>query len=157
MITLDKVKGVGPRTKMLFNKLGIDNVDDLVTHYPFRYERIVKSDLAVANEMDKVIIDGKVDSAPILIRLKGNLNKMNVRVVTSDGKVVGVSIFNRAFLKSSLTVGVSVTVFGKFEKSKNIILASEIRMGLLSKGEKIESVYHGTVGLNSKNIGNKKY
>lgn len=152
MITLDKVKGVGPRTKMLFNKLGIESVDDLVSHYPFRYERIVRSDLSSANEMDKVIIDGKVDSAPILIRLKGNLNKMNVRVVTSDGKVVGVSIFNRAFLKSSLVVGSNVTVFGKFEKSKNIILASEIRLGLLPRGEKIESVYHGTAGLPSKNI-----
>lgn len=152
LITLDKVKGVGPRTKMLFGKLGIENVDDLVSHYPFRYEKITRSDLSTANEMDKVIVDGKIDSAPILIRLKGNLNKMNVRVVTSDGKVVGVSIFNRAFLKSSLTVGSSVTVFGKFEKSKNIILASEIRMGLLPKGEKIESVYHGTAGLSSKNI-----
>lgn len=152
MITLDKVKGVGPRTKMLFNKLGIENVDDLVSHYPFRYERITRSNLQEANEMDKVIIDGKIDSAPILVRLKGNLNKMNVRVVTSDGKVVGVSIFNRAFLKSSLTVGANVTVFGKFEKSKNIILASEIRLGLLPKGEKIESVYHGTAGLASKNI-----
>ena len=152
MITLDKVKGVGPRTKMLFNKLGIESVDDLVSHYPFRYEKIVRSDLSGANEMDKVIIDGKVDSAPILIRLKGNLNKMNVRVVTSDGKVVGVSIFNRAFLKSSLAVGSNVTVFGKFEKSKNIILASEIRLGLLPRGEKIESVYHGTAGLASKNI-----
>lgn len=152
MITLDKVKGVGPRTKMLFNKLGIENVDDLVSHYPFRYERITRSNLQEANEMDKVIIDGKIDSAPILVRLKGNLNKMNVRVVTSDGKVVGVSIFNRAFLKSSLTVGANVTVFGKFEKSKNIILASEIRLGLLPKGEKIESVYHGTAGLTSKNI-----
>lgn len=152
MITLDKVKGVGPRTKMLFNKLGIESVDDLVSHYPFRYEKIVRSDLSSANEMDKVIIDGKVDSAPILIRLKGNLNKMNVRVVTSDGKVVGVSIFNRAFLKSSLAVGSNVTVFGKFEKSKNIILASEIRLGLLPRGEKIESVYHGTAGLASKNI-----
>ncbi len=152
MITLDKVKGIGPRTKMLFGKLGIENVDDLVSHYPFRYEKITKSDLSTAKELDKVIIDGKIDSAPILIRLKGNLNKMNVRVVTSDGKVVGVSIFNRAFLKNSLTVGASVTVFGKFEKSKNIILASEIRMGLLPKGEKIESVYHGTAGLSSKNI-----
>jgi len=152
LITLDKVKGVGPRTKMLFNKLGIENVDDLVSHYPFRYERITRNNLQEANEMDKVIIDGKIDSAPILVRLKGNLNKMNVRVVTSDGKVVGVSIFNRAFLKSSLTVGANVTVFGKFEKSKNIILASEIRLGLLPKGEKIESVYHGTAGLASKNI-----
>jgi len=152
VITLDKVKGVGPKATMLLNRLGIENVDDLVSHYPFRYEMITRSDLNEANEMDKVIIDGKVDGAPILIRLKGNLNKMNVRVVTSSGKVVGVSIFNRAFLKSSLTVGANVTVFGKYEKSKNIILASEIRLGLLPKGEKIESVYHGTAGLTSKNI-----
>lgn len=152
MITLDKVKGVGPKSQMLLGKLGIENVDDLVSHYPFRYEKIVRSDLSEANEMDKVIIDGKVDSAPILIRLKGNLNKMNIRVVTSEGKVVGVSIFNRAFLKNQLTVGTSITVFGKYEKSKNIILASEIRMGLLASGTKIESVYHGTAGLSSKNI-----
>ena len=152
MISLDKVKGVGPKATMLLNKLGIQNVDDLVSHYPFRYDLITRSNLEESNEMDKVIIDGKVDSAPILIRLKGNLNKMNIRVITSTGKVVGVSIFNRAFLKSSLTVGTNITVFGKYEKSKNIILASEIRLGLLSKGEKIESVYHGTAGLTSKNI-----
>ncbi len=152
MITLDKVKGVGPRTKMLLKKLNIESVEDLVSHYPYRYEKIKRSNLDEAQELDKVIIDGKVDNAPILIRLKGNLNKMNVRVVTSDGKVVGVSIFNRAFLKSSLTVGANITVFGKFEKSKNIILASEIRLGLLPKGEKIESIYHGTAGLNSKTI-----
>lgn len=152
MISLDKVKGVGPKATMLLNKLGIQNVDDLVSHYPFRYDLITRSNLEESDEMDKVIIDGKVDSAPILIRLKGNLNKMNIRVITSTGKVVGVSIFNRAFLKSSLTVGTNVTVFGKYEKSKNIILASEIRLGLLSKGEKIESVYHGTAGLTSKNI-----
>ena len=152
VMTLDKVKGVGPKATMLLNKLGINDVDDLVSYYPYRYDLITKSNLEEVNEMDKVIIDGKVDGAPILIRLKGNLNKMNIRVVTSDGKVVGVSIFNRAFLKSSLTVGSSVTVFGKYEKSKNIILASEIRLGLLPKGEKIESVYHGTAGLASKNI-----
>ena len=152
MISLDKVKGVGPKAKMLLNKLGIENVDDLVSHYPFRYDLITRSNLDTQEEMAKVIIDGKVDSAPILIRLKGNLNKMNIRLVTSTGKVVGVSIFNRAFLKNSLTVGSNITVFGKYEKSKNIILASEIRLGLLSKGEKIESVYHGTAGLSSKNI-----
>ena len=152
MITLDKVKGVGPKSTMLLGKLGINNVDDLVSHYPYRYDYITRSDLSKVEEMNKVIIDGKVDGAPILIRLKGNLNKMNVRVVTSEGKVVGVSIFNRAFLKSSLTVGASVTVIGKYEKSKNIIQASEIRLGLLPKGEKIESVYHGTAGLTSKNI-----
>ena len=121
VITLDKVKGIGPKTIMLFNKLGITNVDELVSHYPFRYDLITRTDLSKAEEGDKVIIDGKIDSVPILIRLRGSLNKMNIRLVTSTGKIVGVSIFNRAFLKSSLKVGTSVTVFGKFEKSKNII------------------------------------
>ena len=115
MITLDKVKGIGPKSKMLLGKLGIETVEDLVSHYPFRYEKIVRSDLSKAEEQDKVIIDGKVDGAPILVRLKGNLNKMNIRVVTGEGKVVGVSIFNRAFLKSQLTVGTSITVFGKYD------------------------------------------
>ena len=152
MIALDKVKGIGPRSKMLLGKLGIETIDDLVSHYPYRYDLIKRTDLLEASDMDKVIIDGKVDGAPILIRLKGNLNKMNIRVITSTGKVVGVSIFNRAFLKNQLTVGTNITVFGKYEKTKNIILASEIRMGLLPKGEKIESVYHGTAGLSSKNV-----
>ena len=152
MITLDKVKGIGPRSKMLLGKLNINTIDDLVSHYPYRYDIIKRTDLLTANDMDKVIIDGKVDGAPILIRLKGNLNKMNIRVVTTTGKVVGVSIFNRAFLKKDLSVGTNITVFGKYDKSKNIILASEIRIGLLPKGEKIESVYHGTSGLSSKNI-----
>ncbi|MDD5980334.1 MAG: ATP-dependent DNA helicase RecG [bacterium] len=152
MIDISKVKKIGPKTVMLLNKLNIYSVLDLTTHFPYRYDLIKRSDLKSCNEEDKVIIDGKVDSIPILIRLKNNLNKMNFRLTTSDGNIVGVSIFNRAFLKKSLEVGTSITVFGKFEKQKNIIVASEIRVGLLPKGERIEPVYHGTVGLNSKTL-----
>lgn len=150
-MTIKEVKGIGPKSEMLLNKLNINTVLDLVTHYPFRYDFIKRSDLRNLVD-DKVIIDGKIDCVPILIRLKGNLNKMNLRLITSDGMVVGVSIFNRAFLKNQLEVGSNVTVLGKYDKTKNIITASEIRMGLLPKDEKIEPVYHGTAGLTSKNI-----
>ena len=152
MISVEKVKGVGSRTSMLLKKLNINTVDDLVTHYPYRYEFIKRSNLKEKCEDDKVIIDGKVEMIPILVRLKGNLNKMNFRLATSTKEIVGVSIFNRAYLKNQLLVGTNITVFGKYEKNKNVILASEIRMGLLPKGEKIEAVYHGTVGLSSKAI-----
>jgi len=152
LISVEKVKGVGSRTSMLLKKLNINTVDDLVTHYPYRYEFIKRSNLKEKYEDDKVIIDGKVEMIPILVRLKGNLNKMNFRLATSTKEIVGVSIFNRAYLKNQLLVGTNITVFGKYEKNKNVILASEIRMGLLPKGEKIEAVYHGTVGLNSKAI-----
>lgn len=150
-MTLKEVKGIGPKSVMLLSKLNINTVLDLVTHYPYRYDFIKKSDLKNLTE-EKVIIDGKIDCVPILIRLKGNLNKMNLRLITSDGTVVGVSIFNRAFLKTQLEVGTNITVIGKYDKTKNIITASEIRIGLLPKDEKIEPVYHGTAGLNSKNI-----
>ena len=150
-MTIKEVKGIGPKSEMLLNKLNINTVLDLVTHYPFRYDFIKRSDLRNLID-DKVIIDGKIDCVPILIRLKGNLNKMNLRLITSDGMVVGVSIFNRAFLKNQLEVGSNVTVLGKYDKTKNIVTASEIRMGLLPKDEKIEPVYHGTAGLTSKNI-----
>ena len=152
MIDVSKVKKVGPKTVMLLNKLNIYSVLDLATHFPYRYDLIKRSDIKLASEEDRVIIDGKVDSVPILIRLKNNLNKMNLRLVTSDGSIVGVSIFNRAYLKKDLEVGANITVIGKYEKQKNIVVASEIRMGLLPKGEKIEPVYHGTVGLNSKSL-----
>ena len=76
---------------------------------------------------------------------------MNFRLVTPSG-VVGVSIFNRAFLKSQLTVGTGITVIGKLDKSKNVITASDIKMGLLSNKMRIEPVYHCTSGLTNKNL-----
>ncbi len=100
---------------------------------------------------DHIIIDGKVESVPILMRFKAGLNKMNFRFVTPSG-VVGVSIFNRAFLKSQLQVGTGITVIGKYDKKKNVITASEIKMGILSNKERIEPVYHCTNGLSNKNL-----
>ena len=152
LLDVKLVKGVGPKSLMLLQKLDIKTVDDLVTHYPYRYDLIKRTDLRNYNEQEKCIVDGKVDCTPILIRLKNNLNKMNVRLITSDGMIVGVSIFNRAYLKKDLEVGKEIIVIGKYEKEKNTIIASEIRMGLLPKGEKIEAVYHSTTSLNSKNL-----
>lgn len=152
MIKIEDVKGIGPKTATLLNKLDIYNVEDLVTHYPYRYDLIKRSNIKELNDGDKIIIDGKIDSVPILIRLKSKLNKMNFRLVTSDNNIIGVSIFNRSFLKQSLLVGSNVTVFGKYDKLKNVIIASNIRMGLLGDEAKIESIYRGTNGLNSKAI-----
>ena len=148
---LKDIKGVGPRALTLLSKIGINTVDDLVCHYPFRYEFLVRGNLAETNDGDHIIIDGKIESSPILVRFKVGLNKMNFRLVTASG-VVGVSIFNRAFLKSQLTVGTTVTVIGKFDKPKNVITASEIKMESLSNKVKIEPVYHLTSGLTNKNM-----
>ncbi|MBO5138923.1 MAG: ATP-dependent DNA helicase RecG [Bacilli bacterium] len=151
MTELKEVKGIGPKSLTLLNKININSIEDLVTHYPFRYEYLVRSNLGDVEDNGHIIIDGKVESVPILMRFKAGLNKMNFRLVTQSG-VVGVSIFNRAFMKSELQVGTGVTVIGKFDKKKNVITASEIKFGILSHKEKIEAVYHCTSGLTNKNL-----
>ena len=151
MTELKDVKSIGPKSLSLLNKINIHTIEDLVTHYPFRYDVLERNDLSEVEDGGKIIIDGKVESIPILMRFKAGLNKMNFRLVTPSG-VVGVSIFNRAFLKSQLTVGTGITVIGKLDKSKNVITASDIKMGVLSNKVRIEPVYHCTSGLTNKNI-----
>ena len=151
MAELKDVKGIGPKSLSLLNKINILTIEDLVTHYPFRYDFLERNDLREVEDGEKIIIDGKIESIPILMRFKAGLNKMNFRLVTPSG-VVGVSIFNRAFLKSKLLVGTDVIVIGKLDKQKNVITASDIKMGTLSNKVKIEPVYHCTNGLTNKNM-----
>ncbi len=150
-MALKDVRGIGPRSLNLLNKLGIITVDDLVTHYPFRYDILQRGSLTDTMDGEHIIIDGRIESSPILVRFKAGLNKMNFRLVTASG-VVGISIFNRAFLKSHLLVGTGVTVIGKFDRKKNVITASDIKLETLSAKIKIEPIYHLTNGLTNKNM-----
>ena len=154
MDKLSKVKGIGPKTEPLLNKIGIFTIDDLVTHYPFRYDVLKRSNLKeVRDPEEKIVIDGKVDSVPLVIRFRGGANKLNFRLATVDG-MVGVSIFGRAFLKNNLTIGQNVIVIGKYDYTKNIISASDIKFETLGNSTRIESVYHTTSGLSQKVLSN---
>ena len=154
MDKLSKVKGIGPKTEPLLNKIGIFTIDDLVTHYPFRYDVLKRSNLKeVRDSEEKIVIDGKVDSVPLVIRFRGGANKLNFRLATVDG-MVGVSIFGRAFLKNNLTIGQNVIVIGKYDYTKNIINASDIKFETLGNNTRIESVYHTTSGLSQKVLSN---
>ncbi len=150
MSELQKIKGIGPKGELLLNKLNIFNIEDLLSYYPTRYDVLERSNLKEVQEDEKVMIDGKIESMPIVLRFNKSLNKMNFRLVTVYG-MIGVSIFNRAFMKTNLKVGTSVIVIGKYDKSKNILNASDIRFGDLSC-KKIEPVYHLTSGLSRKSL-----
>ena len=151
LMDLLSIKGLGAKTKVLLEKLNIYTVEDLLTYYPCRYDFLQRSDLDNLKEDDKVIIDGRVESLPIILRFNKGLNKMNFRLASSK-HVVGVSIFNRAYLKTQLSIGTNVIVIGKYDKTKNIVTASDVRIGSLGNSLKIEPVYHLTTGITSKNL-----
>ena len=151
MDDLNLIKGIGPKTKGYLEKLNIYNVNDLICHFPFRYEILKRSDLFNLRQDDKIIIDGYIDSTPSVFRFKGKMNKMSFRLRTKEA-IINVVIFNRAFLKNNLTINKEITVIGKWDLLKNTIVASDIMFGLIGNEIKIEPIYHTVAGLGRKQI-----
>jgi len=148
---LESIAGVGDKTKQLLNRLGINNIDNLVNYYPYRYEVIARSDLKKLNQDDKIIIDGMVEQIPRVIRFKRNMDKMSFTVNTGS-QILNVTIFNRGFLKQRLTFGTKLTLIGKYDKRHNLVIASDLRFGLIGNNPKIEPLYHVTSGINSSQL-----
>ena len=94
MSDLEYLKGVGPKTLSLLNKLNIYTIEDLITHYPYKYEVLKRSNIYELKDEDKIIIDGIVETTPIVYRFKGNMNKMQFNINTGT-HVLKVVIFNR--------------------------------------------------------------
>ena len=64
---LENIEGIGPKTKELLEKLQIFTVEDLINHYPFRYEIIKRSNLNELKDGDKITIDGVIEGQPTII------------------------------------------------------------------------------------------
>lgn len=153
MHTLEMLPGIGGHTLSLLNKLGVSSVEDLLTFYPFRYDVIKRSNLFEVEEGGKVIVDGIISSLPSVYYINKKLNKMSFQLQT-DKMLTNVVIFNRAYLKSKIEIGSSITVFGKFDRKHHSITATDIRFSKLSNEVKVEPVYHAVYGITSKKIEN---
>lgn len=148
---IEEIKGIGPKTTKILNKLGINNIDDLITYYPFRYDVLKRTDMTNIKDGDKVIIDGYLEEDAKMFRFNGHMDKMTFRFNTGSN-LFNVSIFNRGFLKSKLVIGTKVTILGKLDLNHNSIVASDIKFGLLGDRTVIESIYHITPGIVSKQV-----
>ena len=150
---LEKIKGIGQAKIKILNKLNIENVEDLLMHYPFRYDVIKKTDVSNLQDEDKVIIDGIIETNPNVFYFSRKKDKTSFKLNTGD-KLLNIVIFNRGFLKSKLLIGTTITVIGKYDKRNNNVVASEIRFEKLKEKEEIEPVYHITNGITGKQINN---
>ena len=141
---LEEIKGIGPKTLMALNELGINNIDDLLSYYPYRYNVYKPVNLSSMNEEDTALINGTIDGPVRVFFIKKNLNKLSFKLNT-DNRIINVVIFNRAFMKQNLFPGKTISVIGKYNFKTNTFTASDIKLVPILQ-EKIEGVYH----LNSK-------
>ena len=147
---ISSIKGVGTKSLQLLNKLGLYTVEDLITYYPYRYNLIKISNIEDVVDNELVTIKGIIEKEPDISYIKKNLNRMTFRL-NSNGYLINVTIFNRAFYKNNLKIGRVINVIGRYDRKNNRFTASDIRFDII-QGSKIEPVYHMVKGLTSRGI-----
>lgn len=142
---LDEIKGIGPKTILSLNSLGIYTLDDLLNYFPYRYNVLKPVSLSTASDDDQVLINGYIENPIKVFFIKKNLNKLSFKLNTST-ELINVTIFNRAFIKSNLSVGKQISVLGKYNRKNNTFVANDIKLVPILR-ETIEPVYHLNAGL----------
>lgn len=148
---LADVKGIGPKSITLLNKLNLHKIEDLINYYPYRYNVYKPTNLESCEENTSVTINATIETTPRLSYIRRNFNRLSFKALTSN-LLINVTIFNRAFLYKNLDVGKNIMLVGKYDKKKNTFVASEIKLTTLSE-TKIEPVYHTIKGLKNNQIG----
>ena len=145
-MNLKDLKGVGPKTITLLNKLHIMDFNDLVSFYPYKYN--ILEEMKLEDIIDNGgVINGVIESEPKIAFVKKNFNILSFRFVTPE-RIVNVSIFNRVYLKHSLEVGKRIAIIGKYNPKRNNLVASDIKFEEIKQRE-IIPVYHLVSGISN--------
>ena len=117
VISVQYVKGVGPKRAKIFSNAGINTIEDLLYYFPRRYEdRSNFSAIALLEE-------GQVQTVKARVLAKGQrhswrrrgFNILEVAVGDQTGKIFCVW-FNQPYLNDYFTVGATLILYGKVEK-----------------------------------------
>ena len=148
-MNLAEIKGIGPKTLQIFEKLNIVYLDDLLEFYPYRYNYLTR--LPLNETIDTPgLITGIIESLPKVAFIRKNFNSMSFRII-AENKIVKVIIFNRAFMKKNIVVGKSISLIGKYNNKSNTFVASDIKFEIIDK-PKIEPIYHLVKGISNNQI-----
>ena len=117
MLDLNKevqyIKGVGPNRATLLKKIGINNLEDLITYYPRDYEdRGKPKKIAILQDGEEALIEAVVVSkmSEHIVRKNMRIYKLNVR---DDSGMCQITWFNQSYLKNKFQLGKTYKFYGK--------------------------------------------
>ena len=139
-MNLQNLKGVGDKTLLSFYEANIYTLDDLLTYYPYRYQILIPTVLDNRISDDTIVINAIVSDISRVAYIKKNLNVLRMKVVT-NGKLISLVIYNRAYLRPNLKIGQKIIATGKYDVHKNLFTASNLKFGELLE-KQIIPVYH---------------
>lgn len=146
---LAEVKGVGPKMLNNLKELNINNIEDLLSYYPYRYDIFEPINLDENYNGERIAINVIVETTATTAFIRKNFNKLQFRC-NHNNKTMYAVIFNRAFLKQHIIIGKTITLVGKYDFKKNTFICDDIKLTPLTKKE-IIPIYH-----TNKNIKNNE-
>ncbi len=137
---LTDVKGIGPKTLANLNELNINDLEDLLTYYPFRYDFFEPTILTDSYNGERIVINVTLETTPTMNYIRKNFNRLNFRC-THNNKSIYATIYNRSFLKPHLQIGKTITLIGKYDQKKNAFICDDLKLTPITTKE-IIPIYH---------------
>ncbi len=118
------IKGIGEKTEKLFEKLGIETVQDLLEHYPRSYEEFEKPVLiSTIYEGAVLAIEASITATPKVKRVR-KLQIVNVQVKDVSGAMF-LTWFNMPFLQKTLRSGYHYIFRGKVSRKNGVLVMEQ--------------------------------
>lgn len=144
---LHVLPGVGPKSAEKYAKLGIENLQDLLLYFPFRYEDFKTKQVLELEDGEKAVLSGQVVT-PASVSIMVSSAIACVLVSSRRGRFA-VNFFNQPYLADKIELGATLAVFGKWDRAK----ASLTGMKVLAQVEDdLQPVYRLAQGISQASL-----
>ena len=145
---LTVLPGVGPKSAEKLSKLGIENLQDLLLYFPFRYEDFKSKNVIELEDGEKAVVSGVVVASANVQYYGYKRNRLRF-TIKQDEVVLAVNFFNQPYLADKVEVGSTIAIFGKWDKAK----ASLTGMKILAQVEDdLQPVYRVAQGISQASL-----
>lgn len=134
------IKGIGNETAQDLADMHIFTIEDILEHFPYRYEDYRLRDLAQVAHDERITVEGTVHSEPSLVYYGKKRSRLTVRLLV-DHFLIQVVFFNQPYLKNKIVLNESISVTGKWDGHRRTITASEMHTSVSKKTKDFEPVY----------------
>ena len=107
-----------PKRMEICNKLSLEDSNDILGYYPFKYEEYSIVHYADFVEGDNVFFEGELLTYPSTFRYRGRQSITRFKVLYEDEEL-SVTIFNRPWAKN-MAVNDRITIYGKYEGNNKV-------------------------------------
>lgn len=140
--SVKQLKGVGEKRKQALEKLGIQTIWDLFTHFPFRYEDLTVQDIETIEDRQRVVLQGVVIAEPYVQYFGGRRSRLSFRI-NVDSAIIPITFFNQHYLAKQVETGSVMKVFGTWDAARMQLSGIKIIGGqTANQNEKFEPIYH---------------